>query len=498
MAKTVLGERMLKDFITISDLTREDILHLINQGIGRKNNHVVQPANKKKIASLFFENSTRTRVSSETAAMNLGYELIGFSGSEGTSVKKGEPLLDTAKMFEGYGAKAIIMRHNLAGAARFVGDNLKIPVINAGDGSNGHPTQTMLDLMTIYEKFRTLDGLKLALVGDLKYGRTVHSLLQACEFFDIEVTIVAPPTLTMSRWRIEQYEAKSTKKVKFADSLEEVIPKVDVLYMTRIQRERFPSGAEGEIEFKKVSGKFLLKKSMLATASKNLSILHPLPRDKKNIEVHPDVDSTPYATYFIQAENGLYMREAIISALMEQQLKGAVRIKQETNELFKKLKIDNGSKMGEKLVYRLDTGILIDHLKAGSAAQIFTLLKLNKIKDKEIVICTNIRSNKLGRKDVLAIHNSHLTPDQLCKISLVSPDHTINYIENRQVTRKGKTYLPKVLEGHLICKNERCISRKYHLEYCKETFIVESQKPLKVHCHYCELVMTGDDIEIDN
>lgn len=489
---------MLKDFITIRDLTKEDILHLINQGIGRKNNHIVQPHNKKKIASLFFENSTRTRVSSEAAATNLGYEIIGFSGTEGTSVKKGEPLLDTARMFEGYGAQAIIMRHNLAGAARFVGDNISVPVINAGDGSNGHPTQTMLDLMTIYQKHRSLDGLKIAFVGDLKYGRTVHSLLQAFELFDSEVTLVAPPTLSMPKWRIEQYQEKSGKKIVYANSLEEVIPHMDVLYITRIQRERFPAGAEGDIEFKKVSGRFVLEAKMLKEAKEKLSILHPLPRDKNSIEIHPDVDNTPYAAYFTQAQNGMYMREAIIHSLLHQELKGKVQNRSNSEDLFKDMKVENGQKMGEKLVYRLDTGILIDHLKAGSASHISTLLKLDKIKDKEVVICSNIRSNKLGRKDVLAIHNTHLTPDQLYKVSLLSPEHTINYIENKRVIKKGRTYLPKILKGHLICKNERCISRKEHKEYCKETFIVESQHPLKVHCHYCELMMKGDEIEIDN
>ncbi len=488
----------MKDFVTIRDFTREDILHLINQAIGRKNNHIVQPANQKKIASLFFENSTRTRVSSETAAINLGFEIIGFSGSEGTSVKKGEPLLDTAKMFQGYGVKALIIRHSLAGSARFLGDNLDIPVINAGDGSNCHPTQAMLDLMTIYEKFHTLDGLKIALVGDLKYGRTVHSLLQALELFDTQVTLVSPPTLGMSSWRVEQYEEHCGRTVKFAKTLKEIIPTQDVIYMTRIQRERFPSGAEGEIEYKKIGGKFLLEKNMLRKCLPSLAILHPLPRDKNNIEVHPDVDSTPYASYFIQAENGLYMREAILQALIKRELKGRKTNSSPKEKLFKKMKVIDGKKMGEKLVYRLDTGILIDHLAAGSAIRIHSLLKLDQIRDKEIVICSNIRSNKLGRKDVLAIHDSKLTPQELYKISLVSPNHTINYIEQRQVVKKGKTYLPTILKGHLICQNERCISRKYHLEYCKETFIVESQQPLKVHCHYCELLMTGDEIEIDS
>jgi aspartate carbamoyltransferase catalytic subunit len=489
----------MKDLVTIRDLTREDILNLIQTAIERKHSHQVAQPNGQTIASLFFENSTRTRVSSETAAHNLGYSIIGFSGTEGTSVKKGEPLLDTAKMFQGYGAKAIILRHNLAGAARFVADNVDIPVINAGDGSNGHPTQTLLDLMTIYEKFQRLDGLKITIVGDLKYGRTTHSLLQAMELFDSEITLISPPTLSMPSWRIRQYEQHKKVSIKISSDLSAAIKQSDVLYMTRIQRERFPAGPEGEIEFKKVSGKFKIDSAILKHANKHLAILHPLPRDKKNIEIHPDVDTTQHATYFTQAQNGLYMREAILDALINCKLIGQPsQLDNESTELFRQLPITNGKKMGEKLVYRLDTGVLIDHLSAGSAQRIYQILKLDQIKDREVVICSNIRSNKLGRKDVLAIHNATLDPEQLYKISLISPDHTINYIENREVIKKGKTSLPKVLNNHLICKNERCISRKEHLEFCKGKFIVESAHPLQVRCHYCEQQMKGENIEINN
>ena len=486
----------LKDLITIKDLTREDILSLIKEATARKANPIIMDSKKEKIASLFFENSTRTRVSSEAAAINLGYEITGFSGSEGTSVKKGEPLLDTVKMFEGYGVKAAIIRHPLAGASRFVGDNVKIPIINAGDGSNGHPTQTLLDLFTIFESQGKLDGLHIALVGDLKYGRTVHSLLQAMEIFDVKVTLIAPENLKMPNWRVDDYEYSTKKEISYSKKITDVIEDIDVLYMTRIQRERFPAGIEGEIEFNKIARNFILYKEDLANCKKSLTILHPLPRDKKNIEIHPDVDQTPYAAYFRQAQNGLYMREAIISSLLSGKIKGKTKIEDKTSDFFSPLEVTDGNKIGESLVYRLDSGILIDHIDAGKGHQVYNILKLQDLTDKEVVICTNIRSKKQGRKDVLAIHDVDLSPEQLYKISLISPDHTINYIENRIVYKKGKTILPSILKDHLICKNERCISRKEHQEYCSSHFYVESQHPLKVRCHHCELIKLGDEIEV--
>ena len=486
----------LKDLISIKDLTREDIFSLIEEAAQRKANPEINKSNNQKIASLFFENSTRTRVSSEAAATNLGYEITGFSGTEGTSVKKGEPLLDTVRMFEGYGVKAAIIRHPLAGGSRFVADNISIPVINAGDGSNGHPTQSLLDLFTIFESQKKLDGLHIALVGDLKYGRTVHSLLQAMEIFDIKLTLIAPENLKMSSWRVKEYENNTNKKIQYSDKITEIIKDVDVLYMTRIQRERFPAGIDGEIEFNKIARNFILHLEDLMGCKDNLTILHPLPRDKRNIEIHPDVDKTPYAKYFEQAKNGLYMREAIISKLIAGEIKGHDKEIKKDENIFSEIKVMNGSKIGENLVYRLDSGILIDHIEAGRGNEVYRILKLQELTDKEVVICSNIRSKKQGRKDVLAIHDIDLTPQQLYKISLISPKHTINYIENREVYKKGKTILPTILKDHLICKNERCISRKEHQEYCDSIFYVQSQNPLIVRCHHCELIKRGEEIEV--
>lgn len=487
----------MKDVISIKDFQRQDIESLIQQAMKRKKEHTVDTQYKGKVACLFFEDSTRTRVSSEQAVINLGYEVTGFSGTEGTSVKKGEPLLDTVRMFRGYGVKAVFMRHNLAGAARHVADNMDIPIINAGDGSNSHPTQTLLDLLTIYEKFGKIDGLNIALVGDLKYGRTVHSLLQALELFDTKVTLLSPHNLKMPHWRIRDYEKNSGNKVYYGENIKSSIADIDVLYMTRIQRERFPSGPEGEIEFNKVAGHFNLRLADIEGCKDSLCILHPLPRDKKCIEIHPEIDRTPYAYYFIQAENGLYMREAIAHTALTTGFQGrGPKIWKNENEIFQELPIKNGSKIGEKLVYRLDSGILIDHIEQGRGMKVYQMLGLNETTDNEVVICTNIRSGKMQRKDVLAIHNKQLTPEQFYKVALVSQSHTINYIENQKVYKKGKAILPPILEGHLVCKNERCISRSEHKEFIDGRFYVESHNPLEIRCHYCEKVQRGDEIEI--
>lgn len=488
----------MKNLISIRDFSRIDIDLLIKHATEiKKNPTFTKSINREdKIASLFFENSTRTRISSETAAINSGYYINGFTGVEGTSVKKGEPLLDTMKMLEGYGYKAIIMRHNLAGAGRFAADNLSIPVINAGDGSNGHPTQTLLDLFTIQETQGKIDGVKIALVGDLKYGRTVHSLLQACELYDVEVTLVSPPNLGMPKWRIEDYQNSTGSKVILSTDLEDVCKKVDILYMTRIQRERFPAGIEGELEFKKVCDIYHLTKDMLNGCKKNLSILHPLPRNKNNIEVSMDIDSTPHAKYFEQAKNGLFMREAIIQKLLANELKGKERAPiNKTENLWKDLAIVHGTKSGDKLIYRLDSGTLIDHIERGKGQLVYKLLGLEKLTENEVVCAMNINSGKLKKKDVIAVHAKDLSPEQLYRVALISEEHTINIIKDKRVIKKGKAILPPVLKDLIICKNPLCVSRCEHNESAPSIFYVESQEPLRVRCHYCEQTEERDTVE---
>ncbi|MBF0360457.1 MAG: aspartate carbamoyltransferase [Oligoflexia bacterium] len=494
--------------ISIRDLSREDILSLIrdSQKIKEEKMYVRESVvrSNSKIASLFFENSTRTRVSSETAARNQGFYVNGFAGVEGTSVKKGEPLMDTVRMFEGYGYQAIIMRHELAGAARFAADNLNIPVINGGDGSSGHPTQTLLDLFTIYEDKQRIDGLKIALVGDLKYGRTVHSLLDALSLFDVEVYLVSPNGLNMPQWKVADYTSVSGKVPIVVTDLKEILSKLDVLYMTRIQRERFHLGIEGEAEFKKASGLFVLNRDLLERyAKKDLIVLHPLPRDKNNMEISTDVDNTPYAKYFIQAQNGLYMREALIRKIINtSSISSSTFPAKSPRALLKRspgslnLPIIDGQKKGDKYHYRLDEGTLIDHIEVNQGLKLYKMLDLDKISGSEVVLCTNIRSKQFERKDVLAIHKLILSTQQLYKIALLSPKHTINIIKGQRVIKKERAILPSPLYDLLICNNPLCISRSEHNEFARSIFYVESDDPLQVRCHYCEEIFSRKEISI--
>ena len=256
------------------------------------------------MATLFFEPSTRTRLSFETAVNRLGGRVIGFSDASTTSSSKGETLKDTIKMVSNY-VDLIIMRHYLEGAARYATEVTDVPVVNAGDGANQHPSQTMLDLYSILKTQGTLENLTITMVGDLKYGRTVHSLLMAMKYFNPTFRFVACDELKMPREYVEFCRKQGIAFEEHTDFSREVIDSSDIIYMTRVQRERFSD----IMEYEKVKDLYTLRNSMLDTSKENLRILHPLPRVN---EINQDVDDNPKAYYFDQARNGLYARQAII------------------------------------------------------------------------------------------------------------------------------------------------------------------------------------------
>lgn len=294
--------------ISVADLSNEQLELLLDTALKLKKNPREDLLQGKIIGSCFFEPSTRTRLSFETAVQRLGGKVIGFADGANTSAKKGETLADTARIISSY-TDAIIQRHPKDGAARVLAEFSNVPVINAGDGTNQHPSQTLLDLVSIYETQGGLNHLKIAICGDLKYGRTVHSLCQALKRWACEFVFVSPPSLAMPEYILEELsEAGCHYQVK--SSLEEAVEWADVLYMTRVQRERFD-----EQEFAKIQGKFNLEAAMLKNVKPNLRILHPLPRVD---EIHPDVDATPYAYYFEQATNGVYARMAILSLVLNE------------------------------------------------------------------------------------------------------------------------------------------------------------------------------------
>jgi len=297
-----------KSLISITDFTKEEylrVMELAKYFESNPNNNLLQG---KVIATLFYEPSTRTRLSFETAINRLGGRIIGFSDSASSSVTKGETLKDTIKIVSNY-ADLIIMRHPLEGSARYASEVSSVPVINAGDGANQHPSQTLLDLYSILKTQGRLDNINIFMVGDLKYGRTVHSLLMALVQFKNPVfTFIAPPELSMPNEYKLFLASKNIQYFEYPD-FPESINEADIIYMTRVQKERFGD----PVEYEKVKNAYILKNHMIENTKDTMRILHPLPRIK---EIHPDVDSNPKAYYFEQARNGVFTRMAIISHLL--------------------------------------------------------------------------------------------------------------------------------------------------------------------------------------
>lgn len=297
-----------KHIISIPDFTREELELVVATAAKLKQEPRHDLLQGKLVGSCFFEPSTRTRLSFETSVQRLGGKVIGFADGANTSAKKGETLADTIRIISSY-TDAVVMRHPKEGAARLASEFSTVPVINAGDGSNQHPTQTLLDLFTLWESQGTLENLSLAFVGDLKYGRTVHSLAQALSLFNARFFFVSPSQLAMPDYICEELDERGVPYT-VVDSLEEVIGQVDILYMTRVQRERFD-----EAEFQKIKGQYVLKAEMLKGARPNMKILHPLPRVD---EIETAVDSTPHAYYFEQARNGVFARQALLSLVLNE------------------------------------------------------------------------------------------------------------------------------------------------------------------------------------
>ncbi len=297
-----------RDIISIEDFSQQEINHILDvsktmEPIAKTGSDMLKG---KILATLFFEPSTRTRLSFETAMLKLGGSNIGFADAEIASVKKGENLADTVRTVENY-ADAITLRHNLEGSAKVAAEFSKVPIINAGTGAEEHPTQAFIDLYTMRKEKGKIDGLKIALVGDLRYGRTVHSLAYALALYNVELYLVSPESLRMRKDVLQSIKNKIA--VTENADLETIISKVDVLYVTRIQKERFPDAAE----YNKVKGAYKIDLKTLKGAKKDMIILHPLPRVD---EIAPEVDATPQARYFQQVWNGIVVRMALLSLVL--------------------------------------------------------------------------------------------------------------------------------------------------------------------------------------
>ncbi|MDY2829589.1 MAG: aspartate carbamoyltransferase [Sodaliphilus sp.] len=293
-----------KSLVSITDLNKEEILDLLEKAKRFEQNPNQNILNGKVVATLFFEPSTRTRLSFETAVNRLGGRVIGFSDAKTSSQSKGETLKDTIMIVSNY-ADLIVMRHYLEGAARYASEFSPVPIINAGDGANQHPSQTMLDLYSIYKTQGTLENLTITMVGDLKYGRTVHSLLEALYYWHPTFNFIACDELKMPIQYKNFCDEHGITYHEYTEFSEDIINQTDILYMTRVQGERFSD----LMEYERVKSLYTLRNDMLANSKPNLRVLHPLPRIT---EITQDVDDNPKAYYFQQAKNGLYARQAII------------------------------------------------------------------------------------------------------------------------------------------------------------------------------------------
>jgi aspartate carbamoyltransferase catalytic subunit len=298
----------MKSFLSIKDLSVQEIYSILDLAEQLDRHPRPEILSGKIIGSLFFEPSTRTRLSFISAAYRVGAKVIGFDSPDASSIKKGESLRDTIKMVEAY-TDAIVMRHSIEGAAKFAAEISRVPILNAGDGANEHPSQTLLDVYTIKKQLGTLENLKVAFVGDMKYGRTVHSLVKALSNFRCSFYFVAPEIIQLPSYLVRELKERGIP-YQLLQNYEEILPQIDVLYMTRIQRERF----ENQEDFQRVSGIYKISKDkILGKCKEEMIILHPLPRVD---EIAIDLDDTKHALYFQQAANGIPVRSALFAVAL--------------------------------------------------------------------------------------------------------------------------------------------------------------------------------------
>lgn len=302
----------MRHLIDPTDLSKEEVEEIVNLGLDiiKNRSFYAEACKGKKLATLFYEPSTRTRLSFTSAMMELGGNVLGFSDARSSSVSKGETVADTAKVISCF-ADIIAMRHHEEGAALVAALNARVPVINAGDGSHSHPTQTLTDLLTIKREIGRFDHITIGFCGDLRFGRTVHSLIKALSRYEgVKVILIAPEQLRLPSYMRHEVCERNGIEYKEVTSMEEVMPELDVLYMTRVQKERFLD----EDEFDRLKDSFILDPEKLKTAKPTMRILHPLPRVN---EITVEVDADPRAAYFRQVENGKFVRMALIYTLLK-------------------------------------------------------------------------------------------------------------------------------------------------------------------------------------
>jgi aspartate carbamoyltransferase catalytic subunit len=493
-----------RDILAISELTRQEMLYVVEttRSLDQHLADIRARIRSKKMYYAFFEPSTRTRFSFVYAAKKIGLETSGFSSASSTSAQKGEPLKDTLRMIQGYGADVIVMRHPLAGAALWGAENVEVPIVNAGDGAHEHPTQTLLDLYSILESqmpkrawddIEDLDGLTVTFVGDLKYGRTVHSLTTAlARFTGCSLRFVAPEGLQIPAEYLEELTSRGVP-YSLHSRLEEVIPETDILYMTRIQRERMPD----EAEYERVKRVYHLTSEQLRHARPNLKVMHPLPRNKENLELDFSVDGTPYAYYYRQAENGLSVRVTVLALLT-----GGIETPEHRREVpdlahqrarFEPVPPGPGGKQ-RKYLFAIEDGTVIDHILPGRSGLVKSVLSIPE--GVPVLMAENLESHRIasGRKDLIKIIGYKPSPIELNQIALISPDATISLIHSGAIVEKGMVVLPEYVGGLVLCQNPNCISRPEQLEGVPSLFRTISRTPPILQCTYCDSRVRQEDV----
>ncbi len=490
-----------RDMTDIHCFTQDEIFYILDKASIMKQAIIKRQIPKYRLAAdmdliaalLFYENSTRTRTSFEIAAMRLGLRTTGFPSTEGTSVKKGESLRHTLDMYEAFNCDTIIMRHPLDGAARFAADHLGVPVFNAGDGKHEHPTQTLLDLFTIREHLGRLKDFDIGIAGDLKYGRTVHSLAVALSKFEgVRLHLFSHPNLAMPDAFMRILE-ESGMQVELYDDLLEMTPKVDIVYQTRIQKERMPDLSE--FERAKEMSEFTLV--ALESTHENFGLMHPLPIDKTSPSICAAIDKHPKALYKKQAGNGVPTRltELALSLglLSGDDFEGERWEPHDEDETFiNSLDVIVKPTRTEFTIRPIrDKGVVIDHIPPFLEEVLLRILRVREGRD--IYRAGTVRSVRRPgtTKGMLMIEDRELTEEEIRAVATVSPGCRVNIIRDSQVAEKLELKLPHRIFGipQMSCPNSGCISREEHQESVDPVMMRVSTD--SVRCYYCDQIMTS-------
>ncbi|MBN2723466.1 MAG: aspartate carbamoyltransferase [Deltaproteobacteria bacterium] len=494
--------------IDIHQMTQQDIFNILNlsdklRKALKNHNSVDYKLAKEKdllVASLFYENSTRTRSSFEIAAIRLGLNVTGFGSIEGSSVKKGESLGHTLDMFDSYLCDAVILRHPLDGSSVYASERISVPVFNAGDGKHQHPTQTMLDLYTISRHLGRLENFSIGFGGDLKYGRTSHSLVLALSRFEnISFYFYSHPSLAMPDYIVDALK-ESKCNVTICNDLEEAAETVDIFYMTRIQKERLPDIQEYEMAKKTA----VFTPEIMAITGKTFGLMHPLPIDKSAPGILPELDSHPKSLYKRQAGNGVPVRMALLAASLglvdELSDFGKRKNNNPKNDFIRQMELNPGSRNREGVSIRpiRKCGVVIDHLVPWTENILINLLNVRERRDIYRSATVRSISRPDNIKGMLMIENRELNTDELKIIATVSPGARVNVIHESTVVKKLELQLPDIVEDirTVRCPNHGCISNPEHMEHVAPKFHKISSTALR--CHYCSTILPSSDLFILN